>query len=702
MIELTRRKFEETSEYIKSVLGKEILSYEVNESTGIKITLDSLNSGSFQIALLAPFSAGKSTFINSLLGFDLLSTSILAETATITTIKYGHNPRAEVNYHDGSQFEIEGDKDDLFTFKEAIKEYIAVNHSNDEAEVETKIEEVVIYWPIDLCKSGVEIKDTPGLFSRHEKHKNITEGIINAVNAVIFMIDPATVGEENFMKIIREYVKSAKNLTLDNSDKHIFFVINKVDKYPDSEVRKAYEELKKVLSEVTVAPKIFKISSYFGLISKMYEEGLVALTDIQRDEMIKFVDDEGYPVAGRNIRESDIHQIRKIGNIESIYNSLGVYFEEKNGYLINDIFQKLNRALKIEIEETTTLISTEEKSYNDDSNKVKNQAALLEADFNQQISKLRREIEELVEGAVLEQSNNQSIMNKLRRLYNTEVSYIVKDVANEVKREWRQSKRKIGEHNAEDIINDFFYLEDMKIENTKLQVNQESFTIISKRLDRIVSECEELVQEMEQRFKRDMETKLGISRSEISFFDFSELLDELRREVERSFKGNAASEINDNINSNINDLKHNNEHTRLAPGVWNKFKSWFGKGKKITEFDLEGFISDIDAEVANALGELEAELTATIRQAYAKISDILKGEIFNAIEEHLLNARIDNYKKMQKELLDALIHPGEKTKEEFERKMSELKSRKQELEYLLEESRVKHEEINNMKEMEMV
>ncbi|OCS92489.1 dynamin family protein [Caryophanon latum] len=336
MIQLTRKSFEEMNESIKNILQEARFLEEALILENKEVFVKSLNTSLFKIAVIAPFSTGKSTFINSLLGFDLLSTSILVETAAITTVKYAESPRAEINYNDGSQKVIKN-IEDLFEFKEEIRRYTAVNRDNDKFEVEDEISHVDIYWPIDLCKHGIEIVDTPGLFAQYEKHSDITLNILKSVNAVIFLMDPTTIGEVNFMKVIREYVENAKKTTMDNSDKHIFFVVNKIDQYPNAEVEKAYTELKKVLENVVKSPKIFKVSSYFGLMAKMYEDGHITLMDLRKAKNIKFVDHEGFPVSGRSINEKDVRTIKRISNIQSIYDSLVTYFERQ---YIQKVFQE--------------------------------------------------------------------------------------------------------------------------------------------------------------------------------------------------------------------------------------------------------------------------------------------------------------------------------------------------------------------------
>ncbi|MFS0876085.1 dynamin family protein [Solibacillus isronensis] len=696
MIQSTRLKFEQTNEYVQSALQEAQLSEEVLVSTDIEASLNRLNNGVFKIAVVAPFSAGKSTFINSLLGFDLLSTSILVETAAITTVKYAESPRAEINYYDGSQVVIDGNQEDLFGFKSEIKRYTAVNREDDEFEVEESISHVDVFWPIDLCKNGVEIVDTPGLFAQYEKHSGITSNILKSVNAVIFIIDPTTVGEVNFMKVIREYVENAKRTTLDNSDKHIFFAVNKIDQYPEAEVEKAYIELGKVLEGVVMAPKIFKVSSYFGFMTKMFEDGHITINDLQKDEYIKFIDDEGFPVAGRAIQETDVPTIKRISNIQAVYDSLGIYFEEKNGYLISEVFQKLNRAIELEIETVTKRLQLEEKRYKDDSGELKDKAEKLNTYFTKEILTLKMKIEEIIEHNLNDISSKKSIMSKLRQLFHIDAADTVEEVRREFNSEWRKSKSGITKNNADDVLDKYFNIIDLKIENVKQQYHQMSFNIIQKGIVSTIQQCEELIQELEENFKRHFETQFDIEQSKLSFFNFDELIEELSKEIEKLFKGNSASEIHEDIDGNLSYIKGRNTRTERKKGVINFFKSWFGKEERVTVFELEDYIDDISKEVNTALDELEEELQVTLTSAMKRIASTIDLEIGEILTEQLIKGRIEPFGQWHSNQLSSLYNETKISKENYN-ELKELFGEKCELlERLIIDNRGEFERINNL------
>lgn len=702
MIQSTRLKFEQTNEYIQNALREAQLSKEVLVSTDIEASLNRLNNGVFKIAVVAPFSAGKSTFINSLLGFDLLSTSILVETAAITTVKYAEHPRAEINYHDGSQVIIDGEQEDLFKFKTDIKRYTTVNRGDDEFEVEASISSVDVFWPIDLCKNGVEIVDTPGLFAQYEKHSGITSNILKSVNAVIFIIEPTTVGEVNFMKVIREYVENAKRTTLDNSDKHIFFAVNKIDQYPEAEVEKAYNELKNILEGVVMAPKIFKVSSYFGFMTKMFEDGHITLNDLRRDENIKFIDEEGFPVSGRSIEERDVPTIKKISNIQSVYDSLGIYFEEKNGYLISEVFQKLNRAVELELETLTKRLQLEEKRYKDNSGELKETAEKLNSYFKKEISMLKMKIEEIIEHNLNDISYKKSIMSKLRQLYHVDAADTVEEVRREFNSEWRKTKRSITKNSAEDVLDKYFNIIDLKIENVKQQYHQMSFNILQKGIVSTIHQCEELIQELEENFKRHFEAELDIEQSHISFFNFDELIEELSKEVEKLFKGNSASEIYEDIDGNLSYIKDKNTRIERKKGVFNFFKSWFGKEEQVTLFELEDYVEDISKEVKIALDELEEELQVTLTSAMKTIANTIDQEIGELLTEQLIKVRIEPFGQWHSNQLASLSQETKFSKENYDELKQVIEEKCELLQHLISNNRNEFERINHLEVEELV
>ena len=59
------------------------------------------------VAILGQFKAGKSSFLNSLIGKPLLPVGVIPVTTTITRLQYGKRERATIRYFDGREIEAE-------------------------------------------------------------------------------------------------------------------------------------------------------------------------------------------------------------------------------------------------------------------------------------------------------------------------------------------------------------------------------------------------------------------------------------------------------------------------------------------------------------------------------------------------------------------------------------------------------------------
>src|SRR5687767_12013694 len=66
-----------------------------------------LESERFHLVVLGEFNHGKSTFVNALLGQDVLPTGITPTTASINHVVYADSPRAHVKLLTGNETQID-------------------------------------------------------------------------------------------------------------------------------------------------------------------------------------------------------------------------------------------------------------------------------------------------------------------------------------------------------------------------------------------------------------------------------------------------------------------------------------------------------------------------------------------------------------------------------------------------------------------
>ena len=112
----------------------------------------SQNSAKKKILITGQVSSGKSTFINSILSYPLLSTKITESTNVITEISYGKEPK--LHYHYKGNFDLRECKNfSKLSPAEKSKQIEKVTTFTDDSNSKTINEtRVFIKWPCPLLK----------------------------------------------------------------------------------------------------------------------------------------------------------------------------------------------------------------------------------------------------------------------------------------------------------------------------------------------------------------------------------------------------------------------------------------------------------------------------------------------------------------------------------------------------------------------
>lgn len=156
------------------------------------------------IAVMGEFNAGKSSFINALLGKDkFLPVSVIPRTATISILKYGKSESVEIFYNDNSREKISG------------YEYLSkINKASKIIDEELYVKELSRIQKIEIsCDSGYlrhfKIIDTPG-FNHESLMDEKASSVLGQVDLVIWLFQgrqAGTVTEIERIKEIRELGK---------------------------------------------------------------------------------------------------------------------------------------------------------------------------------------------------------------------------------------------------------------------------------------------------------------------------------------------------------------------------------------------------------------------------------------------------------------------------------------------------------------
>ena len=154
------------------------------------------------VAVLGQFKAGKSSFLNSLIGRSLLPVGVVPVTTVITRMQYGPKDCARVRFFDGTISEIGLDSLADYTAE-------AKNPSN---------EKNVAYVDIELAclqdYEGLCLVDTPGLGSVFQAHIRESENWLPEIGAALLAISADRPLSEQDLSLIRDLTAHTPRIIL--------------------------------------------------------------------------------------------------------------------------------------------------------------------------------------------------------------------------------------------------------------------------------------------------------------------------------------------------------------------------------------------------------------------------------------------------------------------------------------------------------
>lgn len=175
----------------------------------------SLNDEQYDVVVCGEVKKGKSSFINAIIGEDLLPVNTDVATSQVFRIVNSEEKKYELVFIDGTRKSIS--RDDLNKFGSQI----AANEKGLPI-FEVAIDYIEIHYPVLFLPKNVAIVDTPGIGAVYADHEQITRRYLKKAAAVIFIMDPQnplTAPEKSF-------VESALDVT-----ERIVFVMTKMDNY---------------------------------------------------------------------------------------------------------------------------------------------------------------------------------------------------------------------------------------------------------------------------------------------------------------------------------------------------------------------------------------------------------------------------------------------------------------------------------------
>jgi GTPase SAR1 family protein/gas vesicle protein len=182
-----------------------------------------LRQGCFRLLVLGDMKRGKSTFLNALIGENILPSDVNPCTALLTILRYGQNQEVTVYFNDGKPPR----KVDFKSFKRlyTIDPAEAKKLETENKKAFPDVDYAVVEYPLSLLEKGIEIVDSPGL-NDTEARNELSLGYIKNCHAILFVLrasQPCTLGERRYLE---NYIKY-RGLS-------VFFLINAWDQIRES------------------------------------------------------------------------------------------------------------------------------------------------------------------------------------------------------------------------------------------------------------------------------------------------------------------------------------------------------------------------------------------------------------------------------------------------------------------------------------
>ncbi len=281
------------------------ISEQIKES--LNLLIDALNEPPL-IAVIGQFSSGKSTFLNALLGQDILPSGLTPVTAKAVRLKFAKIPLLSVKFINGSE---------------------SLLASSDLAELNKLGEQVsgmTLYAPSKILKE-INFIDTPGLNSLRDADTKETKNTLKKVSGAIWLSLANNAAKASELESIKEILKA--------NDLKAICLINQKDKLSEEELEsllkhagQTYGELFEDIIAISSKQALLGITNNNSLLeASNFNEALKAIKECFLDKSFKenFIKARAKKIVKLLTNEQEKHL--------EIYDNARLILDEFNGSL---------------------------------------------------------------------------------------------------------------------------------------------------------------------------------------------------------------------------------------------------------------------------------------------------------------------------------------------------------------------------------
>lgn len=176
------------------------------------------------VLVMGEFKTGKSTFINTILGDDILKTDAAPATAVVSVLRYGKEKKVKLHHNNGHISDYDFDK---------LADITAEGDDSKQV-LRDKLDYVEIFYPNEILKK-INLVDTPGLNVHKEKHIKNTVNFQEKADVVLWVFNAVRSATRTELAEIEALGKRLKP----------FAIVNRIDNIDEEE-----ESIEEVLASV--------------------------------------------------------------------------------------------------------------------------------------------------------------------------------------------------------------------------------------------------------------------------------------------------------------------------------------------------------------------------------------------------------------------------------------------------------------------
>ena len=228
----------------------------------------------FNLVVIGEFSRGKSTFVNAMLGKNILPSSKEPTTNIISKIVYGDVPQYKLFYKDGKSQVISEEEFNLIKAQSEHKQENFAKLKNiikklrhEPTQIDfSNVSYAEISYPLSFCKNQVDVIDTPGTNDLNVGRLEITYNYLRQADAAILMMSatqPLTMSEKSFLV----------EQVIGNNIRDIFIVVTYRDEVIGEEERVIKHILDNLADVQDFSQRIFIVNGRGAWLYRQMENG---------------------------------------------------------------------------------------------------------------------------------------------------------------------------------------------------------------------------------------------------------------------------------------------------------------------------------------------------------------------------------------------------------------------------------------------